>query len=211
MTALASEKNYCILVVDDEENILRSLKRELLDIPYDLLTATSSAEALEVMHANNVSVIISDQRMPGGSGTELLSIVREKYPDTVRMLLTAFTDMQDIIEAINKGGIYKFIQKPWKSCELKKIIAEAVDHYRLSKDKNHKRQIVQGPDVNDGSRVVSGSRMRKAEQFGLDRTKSLEIDYGEARVPLVQKATGDHEHEYTHNGVQHAKKKSFNC
>lgn len=156
MTTTATEKNVFILLVDDEENILRSLKRELLDIPYGLLTASSANAALELMHTHSVAVIITDQRMPGASGTELLAIVREKYPDTVRILLTAFTDMQDIIDAINKSGIYKFIQKPWESCALKNVIADAVDHYRLIRDKNRTKQVVQGFGGHDGPRVVEG-------------------------------------------------------
>jgi response regulator RpfG family c-di-GMP phosphodiesterase len=144
MTMNDGEHLDTVLLVDDEENILRSLRRELLDIPYSLLTASSAAEALTLMHAHAVSVIISDQRMPGISGTELLAIVREKYPDTVRILLTAYSDMQDILDAINRSNIYKFIQKPWKSDELKNIIAEAVDYYLLTRDKSRNKQFVQG-------------------------------------------------------------------
>ena len=144
MTMNDSEHLDTVLLVDDEENILRSLRRELLDIPYSLLTASSAAEALTLMHAHTVSVIISDQRMPGTSGTELLATVREKYPDTVRILLTAYSDMQDILDAINRSNIYKFIQKPWKSDELKNIIAEAVDYYLLSRDKSRNKQFVHG-------------------------------------------------------------------
>ena len=134
-----------ILVVDDEQNILKSLRRELLDMPYGLLTASSAAMALELMQTHPVSVIISDQRMPGTCGTELLAIVREKYPDTSRILLTAFSDIQDVIDAINKGGIYKFLHKPWNTHELKQVIADAVDHCRLARVQNGKKQSVVGP------------------------------------------------------------------
>lgn len=131
-----------VLLVDDEENILRSLARELMDMPYGLLTATSADSALDVMREHPVTVIISDQRMSGASGTELLALVWEKYPDVVRILLTAFSDMQDVIDAINKAGIYKFIQKPWKTPDLKRIIAEAVDHYHIMCEKNARKQVV---------------------------------------------------------------------
>jgi response regulator RpfG family c-di-GMP phosphodiesterase len=146
MKTNAREKDDFILFVDDEENILRSLKRELLDIPYGLLTASSATEALELMRTFPISVLISDQRMPGTSGTELLAIAREQYPDTVRNMLTAFSDMQDIIDVINKAGIHKFIQKPWKTEELKKMIAEAVDYYHVKREKNCKKQIVKYVD-----------------------------------------------------------------
>jgi response regulator RpfG family c-di-GMP phosphodiesterase len=180
MTAQATEKQYCILLVDDEENILRSLKRELMDVPYTLLTASSSSEAIELLKSNIVSVVITDQRMPGGNGTELLSIVREKYPDTVRILLTAFTDMQDIIEAINESGIYKYIQKPWKSDDLKNIIGEATNQYCMNMDKKNKPEILHGPAVQSVVSLISNS----------------EMDYSPVRAPLARLACEKHEHEH---------------
>jgi len=153
MTMHDSDAQDIILLVDDEQNILRSLKRELLDMPYGLLTASSASMALELLLSHNIAVIISDQRMPKTCGTELLALVREKYPDTVRILLTAFSDMQDIIDAINKGGIYKFLLKPWNTNELKQIIAEAVDHYRLVRVKNRAKQSILVPAAEAGSRA----------------------------------------------------------
>jgi len=151
-----------VLLVDDEENILRSLARELMDMPYGLLTATSADTALDVLRAHPVTVVISDQRMSGATGTELLAAVREKYPDVVRILLTAFSDMQDVIDAINKAGIYKFIQKPWKTAELKRIIAEAVDHYHIMREKNVRKQVV----VRNGAVSGDDSKSLKAPVRG---------------------------------------------
>ncbi len=142
MTDIDAQPREVVLLVDDEENILRSLGRELMDMPYSLLTATSADKALDIMRTTTVAVVISDQRMTGASGTELLATVRERYPDVVRILLTAFSDMQDVIDAINKAGIYKFIQKPWQTAEMKRIIAEAVDHYHVMREKNHRKQVV---------------------------------------------------------------------
>jgi DNA-binding NtrC family response regulator len=147
-----------VLFVDDEENILRSLTREFIDMPYGLLTATSAEKALEIMCSNSVSVIISDQRMTGTSGTQLLSTVREQYPDVVRILLTAFSDMQDVVDAINMAGIYKFIQKPWITDELKKIIAEAVDQYHLMREKNNSRQVVIRTDAETENAAESAAQ-----------------------------------------------------
>jgi response regulator RpfG family c-di-GMP phosphodiesterase len=192
IAAEASEKQYCILLVDDEENILRSLKRELMDVPYSLLTASSSSEAIELLKSNIVSVVITDQRMPGGNGTELLSIVREKYPDTVRILLTAFTDMQDIIEAINESGIYKYIQKPWKSDDLKNIIGEATNQYCMNMDKKNKPEILHGPAVQSVVSLISNS----------------EMDYSAVRAPLARLACEGHEHEHILKGDSHAEKEN---
>lgn len=130
----AIDAEYTILLVDDEENILRSLKRQLVDMEYRLLTVSSAARGLEVLASQEVSVIISDQRMPGISGTDFLTIARERYPDTVRILLTAYSDMQDTIDAVNKGGIYKFIHKPWDDHELKQVILDAVRYYATQRE-----------------------------------------------------------------------------
>lgn len=154
MTSNETAAQDTVLLVDDEENILRSLARELMDMPYGLLTATSADQALDIMQSQRVAVIISDQRMTGTPGTELLAHVREKYPDAVRILLTAFSDMQDIIDAINKAGIYKFIQKPWKTPELKRIIADAVDYHHATREKNGRKQVV----IQDGSARVPDPR-----------------------------------------------------
>ena len=130
----ATDSGHTILLVDDEENILRSLKRELVDGNYRLVTVNSAERGLEILASQEISVIISDQRMPGISGADFLTMAREKYPDTVRILLTAYSDMRDTIDAINKGGIYKFIHKPWEDNELKQAIREAVQQYDIARE-----------------------------------------------------------------------------
>ena len=120
---------YTILIVDDEENILRSLRRQLVDLEYTVLTVSSGYQALELLDSREIAVIISDQRMPEMTGTEFLSLAKEKKPDTVRILLTAFCDMKDTVDAINKGEIFRYINKPWEEDELKRTVCEAVDRY----------------------------------------------------------------------------------
>jgi diguanylate cyclase (GGDEF)-like protein/PAS domain S-box-containing protein len=114
-----------LLLVDDEENILNALVRMLRRDGYRILTATSADEALDVLGRNEVQVIISDQRMPGASGTELLRMVKGMYPDTVRMVLSGYTDLAAVTEAINQGAIYKFLTKPWNDEELRQQIRDA--------------------------------------------------------------------------------------
>ena len=114
-----------ILLVDDEPNIVRALSRTLRRDGYRILTANSPAEGLEVLAREAVDVIVSDQRMPGMSGTEFLSMVRDMYPNTVRIVLSGYTDLTTVTDAINRGAIYKFLTKPWEDEDLRKHIREA--------------------------------------------------------------------------------------
>jgi diguanylate cyclase (GGDEF)-like protein len=114
-----------LLLVDDEENILNAITRMLRRDGYRILTATGAEDALDILGRNDVQVVISDQRMPGISGTELLSKVKEMYPDTVRIVLSGYTDLSAVTAAINQGAIYKFITKPWNDEELRMQIRDA--------------------------------------------------------------------------------------
>ena len=111
--------------VDDEEIILSALIRMLRRDGYRILTATGADDALDVLGRNDVQVVISDQRMPGTSGTELLGKVREMYPDTVRMVLSGYTDLAAVTAAINQGAVYKYLTKPWNDEELRMQIRDA--------------------------------------------------------------------------------------
>ncbi|MCW8827019.1 MAG: EAL domain-containing protein [Gammaproteobacteria bacterium] len=128
-----------ILIVDDEENILRSLKRLLRRDGYRIQTATHADEALELMAKNHVQVILSDMRMPGISGTELLKQIRDLYPDTIRMILSGYADISAVTEAVNSGWLYKFLVKPWDDDDLKHQIKDAFNLYKknLLKSNNH--------------------------------------------------------------------------
>lgn len=114
-----------ILLVDDEENILSSLKRLLRRDGYRILTASGGEAGLEILAANAVDVIISDQRMPNMTGVEFLRRVKTLYPDTVRLVLSGYTEFQSITDAINEGAIYKFLTKPWDDEQLRASILEA--------------------------------------------------------------------------------------
>ena len=125
------EDGRTLLIVDDDPNILKALQRLLLDESYRLLIAPDAASGLEMLAVNPVQVIISDQRMPGMSGIEFLSRVKEIYPDTVRMVLSGYADLETVVEAVNEGALYKFIAKPWKDEQLLKLIREAFLYYEL--------------------------------------------------------------------------------
>ncbi|MGR9046448.1 MAG: response regulator [Gammaproteobacteria bacterium] len=114
-----------LLLVDDEPNILHALNRSLRREGYRILTAGSGADAIRLLQAHSVDVLMTDQRMPQMSGTELLAQVRRQYPHVVRMILSGWLDAAPIIEAVNNGHIYKFVAKPWDDMELRLLIREA--------------------------------------------------------------------------------------
>lgn len=125
-----------VLFVDDEEKILSSLKRGLLDEPYDTLFTNSGQEALEILEQKKVHVLVTDMRMSEMLGIELLRIVKEKYPDIVRVVLSGFAQVTTLFTAIDQGDIYKYITKPWNlEEEFKPAIRQAVEYYNI----RHKR------------------------------------------------------------------------
>jgi eukaryotic-like serine/threonine-protein kinase len=114
-----------VLFVDDDERILNAV-RAVFRQEYDVLTAISGEAALEVVNAGGVHVVISDQRMPGMTGVELLRKVRANAPNAVRMLLTGYADLASLVGSINEGEIFRFVKKPWDNDELRKDVSDAV-------------------------------------------------------------------------------------
>jgi len=127
-------KMQTLLLVDDEESIVLALRRLLRREGYRILSANSGAEGLELLAKNDVDVIISDQRMPNMTGEEFLYLAKELYPETVRLVLSGYADMQSIANAINQGAIYKFLSKPWDDKILKDTILDAFKRKELSDD-----------------------------------------------------------------------------
>lgn len=121
-----------LLLVDDEAANLRALERLLRD-DFDVLTAESGSEGLELLTQNDVALIISDQRMPGMSGIEFLKQAAQLRHRTVRIILTGYTDIGDVVEAINSGVIYKYLAKPWANTDLIQTVQRAVEHYQTTK------------------------------------------------------------------------------
>lgn len=137
-----------VLLVDDEENILRSLQRLLMDEEFEVHTATSGEEGLDILRNNRtIGLIISDQRMPGMNGAEFLKQSRDIQPNAIRMLLTGYSDLKDTIDAINLGGAYRYISKPWEDEELINIIHEALERYQQEEEKRHLSQIMHSQNM----------------------------------------------------------------
>jgi CheY-like chemotaxis protein len=129
---MGSPERTRILVVDDEEAILETMTFTFED-EYDVLTSASPREALALLDQNApVAVVISDQRMPEMTGVELLAAVYARHPNTVRVILTGFADMDATIGAINAGHVYAYVTKPWEPDQLKQVVRRGVEHHRLA-------------------------------------------------------------------------------
>ncbi|CAN7394348.1 EAL domain-containing protein [Massilia sp. LjRoot122] len=119
------KRERTLLLVDDEPNILAALKRQMRGMGCRILTASGGQEGLAILEREAVDVIVSDQRMPGMTGVEFLRVVKQSHPDTVRMVLSGFTELQSVTDAVNEGAIYKFLTKPWDDTQLRAHIEEA--------------------------------------------------------------------------------------
>jgi len=120
-----------LLIVDDEPEVLASL-RSLFRRDYKVLTAERGEQALDILRlGTEVHVVITDQRMPGMTGVELLSRVREEFPDVIRLMMTGYADVNSVVNAVNEGSVYRYIGKPWDPDELASVIRQAFERYRL--------------------------------------------------------------------------------
>jgi len=132
----ATKPDRTLLLLDDEENILRSLVRLFRRDGYRILAASSVGDAFDLLATNNVQVILSDQRMSDMSGTEFLGRVRVLYPNTVRLVLSGYTDLATVTEAINRGEIYRFLTKPWNDDDLREHIRQAFQTHENQQQRN---------------------------------------------------------------------------
>ena len=127
------ENKINILYVDDEVENLYAFKAAFRRI-YNVFVAVSGSEGREVLDENDIQVILTDQRMPEVTGVEFLESIIEFYPDPIRILVTGYSDINTVINAVNKGQIYKYISKPWNNDDLKQTIDRAYEVYRLRKE-----------------------------------------------------------------------------
>lgn len=127
---MTEETKIAVLYVDDEENNLTAFKA-LFRRMFSVFTALSVREAKEILSANEIHVLITDQRMPQELGTELLAYAVNDYPDQIRILLTGFSDIDALTDAINRGQIFRYLKKPWNENELRETIENAYKVYEL--------------------------------------------------------------------------------
>jgi ActR/RegA family two-component response regulator len=158
-----------LLLVDDEQSILNALTRVLRKEPYRLLTAVSGEEALDILEKETVHVVGSDFRMPGKSGIELLREVKQRFPATVRVILSGYADGHVIVDSINVGEVYRFLPKPWNDDELVVALRQCFEQYELRSE--NERLLEQVRSQNEELREMNELLEMAVNQ----RTRSLQL------------------------------------
>jgi len=156
-----------LLFVDDEPSILSSLKRLFRPHGYQIFTGEGAAAGLEILEKEPIDLVISDMRMPVMDGARFLEQVRLRWPETVRILLTGYADIQSTITAINQGQIYRYINKPWDDNEIVLIVREALERHRLELENYHLNSLVEAQNAE--LRALNAS----LEQKVAERTEEL--------------------------------------
>ncbi|ACM21846.1 response regulator [Geotalea daltonii FRC-32] len=123
-----------VMLVDDEAYVISALQRALIDESYETTGVNSGEAALQLMEGKSYKVVISDERMPGMDGATFLSVVKERYPETVRIMLTGHASVDATMKAVNNGEIYRFFVKPWDEVQLKLAIRSAIEKYDLESE-----------------------------------------------------------------------------
>jgi response regulator RpfG family c-di-GMP phosphodiesterase len=166
-----------ILIVDDEENILNALKRLFRKESYQILTAESGEEGMRILDEHEVDLIISDLKMPLMNGVEFLAKAKEMKPDALRIMLTGHADLKSVMDAIDKGEVYRFLLKPWDDEELKVTIKQALDFYYLQKENKVLVRTVkkQNELLKELEKEYPGIAMVKKDQDGSIILESEEI------------------------------------
>jgi DNA-binding NtrC family response regulator len=131
-----------VLIIDDDTAIREIMEETFSQEPYTVLMASSADEALSILSQEPVDVVISDEKMPGMSGSELLAVVRKKYPDTIRMILTGHANIDTVIRAINEGEIYRFFRKPCNMIDLAITVRQALQHKAVLKESQRLQNVV---------------------------------------------------------------------
>jgi CheY-like chemotaxis protein len=166
-----------LLLVDDEPNIVASIKRLLRSDGYRILSANSAKDGLELLKKHQVDIILSDQRMPGMTGVDFLRIAKEMYPDTVRIVLSGYTELQSVTDAINEGAVFRFLTKPWDDQQLRGYIEDAF-RYKEVTDENQRLNLT----IRTVNQELASSNRRLEE--GL-RKKQQQISRDEVRLDIA--------------------------
>ena len=158
----------CVLCVDDEENVRKALKRLFWQEAFTVVTAASAKEGLAILHrAENIGLILSDQRMPEMTGTVFLQAAAALRPDIPRMILTGYSDVTAAIAAINEGGAYRFLTKPWNEPELLQAVRDGLDRYRLLRENRRLTALVrqQNEELSEWSDSMKKRILRQTAQL----------------------------------------------
>jgi len=177
-----------ILFVDDEEYILDIAQQIFAERDMTILTALSGDEALDIIRKHEIAVLVSDNHMPGMKGIDLLSRVKVLSPDTVKILMTGFADLETALDAINRVEVFRFIVKPWENTQLVGLVEDALERFRLIKsilrgDENMMRSLVHALELKDlytrgHSERVAGYALMIATHLGLPEEALTSLRYG---------------------------------
>ena len=169
---MVAEKKHCVLFVDDEMRVLKSIKRGLIGEPYRALFALGGKEALEILAAESVEVIVSDMKMPEMNGLELLQKVAKQYPDIVRLVLSGYSHTSTVMAAVNEGRIYRYITKPWSiDNDIKPALEEAFALFdrrieeRGAADRLEAEAKILKDKLDDGRKTVSQAKKVASEIY----------------------------------------------
>ncbi|WP_161974712.1 EAL domain-containing protein [Piscinibacter terrae] len=171
-----------LLLLDDEPNILRSLRRVFRGQPWTVHVAHTPDEAFELLARHPVGVVMSDQRMPLMRGTDFLAKVKRLYPDTVRIVLSGYTELQSVTEAINEGAIYKFLTKPWNDTQLNEEIEQAFRQFEMVADTQRLQRRLREINKQLESRLLQNEERLQREEAALDVTHEA---LGVVPVPIL--------------------------
>lgn len=179
----SQQRQRRLLLVDDEPNIIASLKRLLRGEQYHIYTASNGQQGLDLLAQHAIDVIVSDQRMPGMLGVDFLRQAKQLYPDTIRIMLSSYTELQSVTDAVNEGAIYKFLTKPWKDDLLRNQIAEAFQVKEIADDNARLYQEVQAANR---ELAAANRRMEHLLRQKQHQTCRDEVSLGSTREVLRQ-------------------------
>jgi CheY-like chemotaxis protein len=162
-----------LLLVDDEPNILAALQRLLRRDGYTILASDDPLKALDILADRQVDVILSDQRMPGMTGVEFLRRAKETHPESIRIVLSGYTDLQFITDAINEGAIYKFLTKPWDDGQLRESIREAFHRKGIDDENQSLTRALRAANVELQAHVEEKERQARQVEIVLDTLQEV--------------------------------------
>jgi len=168
----------CLLVVDDEPDLVQSV-HDLLRFDYRVLGATRASEGLRIMDQERVHIVMTDQRMPEMSGVDLLRRIKEMHPDTIRLLFTAYADLDAVIDAINEGNVYRYISKPWEVQELKAVLKQSFEFYQLQEER---RKLVKEVQAKNAALASINTELFRANEM---KKAFIKVASHELRTPLT--------------------------
>jgi len=172
------KQRHTVLVVDDESDVVASVK-DLLRLDYKVLGATRAAEGLALLEREPVHVVMTDQRMPETTGVELLAQVRDRRPDAMRLLFTGYADIRAVVDAINRGSVYRYITKPWDPDELMAIIREACDRYDLIAER---KELMSELQAKNTELEAANAELKRADEL---KNAFIRVASHELRTPLT--------------------------